>query len=70
MVVDALSQNSMGSLAHIIMDQQPNVAVWQRLFESDLNLRFDGREVLIGHIEARLMLLDHICEAQVRDYEM
>ena len=62
-VADALSRKSMGSLAHIAVERRPAVSEWQKLMELGVELQFDDSGALLGHVEARPILLDRIREA-------
>ena len=70
MVADALSRKSMGTLAYIVVERQPAVSEWQKLMELGVELQFDDSGALLGHVEARPILLDRIREAQKEDSEM
>ena len=69
-VADALSQKSMGSLAHISVERRPLVAEIQRVFQPTVETEMIGPGVVLAQFRVQSILRDEITSAQQRDPKM
>ena len=66
-VADALSQKSMGSLAHISMARRPLITDMRRMLPGQVRTKLIGSGVILAQFTVRPTFLENIVEAQARD---
>ena len=66
-VADALSQKSMGSLAHISMARRPLITDMRRMLPGQVRTKLIGSGVILAQFTVRPTFLEKIVEAQARD---
>lgn len=67
MVVDALSQKSMRSLAHIIVERRSLAQGMPELGDMGIWFEVDDTEAMLANFRVRSILMDHIMEALDKD---
>ena len=66
-VADALSQKSMGSLAHIVVERRPLISEMREVFQPCVATEMVGPSTLLAHFQVQPLLKDEIASAQQQD---